>query len=148
MKVPACLGILLCLVLGFLILRPTTDGLVSRYQALAQKSLDDKDYPTAVVASLRLMSFGERYRNDALFKLAQAKNGLGQTNDAANLLEIVAPADKPVYAPAHIFVARTLLARAYQSPEVKETIASQLRNALILQPDSAEARELLARFQK
>ena len=95
-RVPACLGILICLVLGFSILRPNSSGLVARYQALAQKSLDDHDYATAAVASLRLMGFGEQYRNDALFKLAQAKIGLGQKAEAANLLEMVGDrASKP-----------------------------------------------------
>jgi len=88
-RVPACLGILIILILGFSILRPNPSRLASRYQALAQKSLDDQDYATAAVASLRLMGFGEQYRNDALFKLAQAKIGLGQKADAANLLEMV-----------------------------------------------------------
>ena len=88
-RVPACLGILICLILGFSILRPNSSGLLAHYQALAQKSLDSHDYATAAVASLRLMSFGEQYRNEALFKLAQAKIGLGQRADAANLLEMV-----------------------------------------------------------
>ena len=88
-RVPACLGILVCLALGFSILRPNSSGLVAHYQALAQKSLDDHDYATAAVASLRLMGFGEQYRNEALLQLAQAKIGLGQRAEAANLLEMV-----------------------------------------------------------
>ena len=145
---PTCLAILLCLVLGFSLLRSNPADLAPRYQALAQKSLDNKDYPTALVASLRLMGFGDQYRNDALFKLAQAKIGVGQTADASNILEMVAPIDKQVYAPAHLYVARALIASAGQSRRTEEMIVAQLRNVLALQPDSVEAKDLLARFQK
>ena len=148
-KVPACLAIILCLAMAFSILRPDSGGgLAVRYQSLAQKSLDDKNYATAIVASWRLLGFGGPYRNDALFKLAQATLGLGQVGEATNLMEMVAPQDKPVYAPAHLFVARTLMARGSQTTFVKNAIEAQLRNALTLEPDSREAKALVTRFHE
>ena len=146
-KVPACLAMLLCLAMAVSILRPNSEGLALHYQSLAQKSLDDKNYPTAIVASWRLLGFGDPYRNDALFKLAQANLGLGQVGEATNLMEMVAPQDKPVYAPAHLFVARTLMERGSQTTFIRNAIDAQLRNALTLEPDSQEAKALFTKFQ-
>ena len=145
-KLPAILAIVFCFALGLSFLRWNPSAMSLRYQAIAQKALDEKDYPAALVAANRLLGFGGATRNDALFKLALASMGLGRTSEASSTMEMVAPLDKPVFAPAHLFVARTLMARAYRPPLVQQAIESQLRNALALQPDSAEARELLARF--
>ena len=148
LKIPAVLAIAFCVVLGLSIWRPDSAALGMRYLEVARKALDQKDYPAAIVASSRLLSFGDPFRNEALFKLALAHQGLGQTADASNVLAMVAPSDKPVYAPAHLFVARTLIARGSRSREVEDLIVAQLRNVLALEPDSAEAKELLSRYQR
>lgn len=145
-KLPAILAIVFCLSLGFFFLRWSPSTISLRYQAIAQKALDEKDYPTAIVAANRLLSFGGASRNEALFLLALSNQGLGRTAEASSIMEMVAPLDKPIFAPAHLFVARTLMARAYRSPRMEQTIAAQLHNALALQPDSVEAKELLARL--
>lgn len=148
LKIPAVLAIVFCTVLGLSIRRPDSAALGAHYRDVAQRALDQKDYPAALVASSRLLSFGEPFRNEALFKLVLAHQGLGQTADASNVLAMVAPSDKPVYAPAHLFVARALIARGSRSSEVENTIVAQLRNVLALEPDSTEAKELLSRYQR
>lgn len=149
LPIPAILAILFCVTLGLSIRKTNEPALSMRYQGISRNAIEQKDYPTALVASLRLLSFGERFRNEALFNLALAHQGLGQTSDAANLLAMVAPDDKPVFAPAHLYVARSLIARTTApSRETEDRIVAQLRNALILDPDSTEARALLARFPK
>ena len=145
-KLPAILAIVFCLALGFSFLRWNPAAMSLRYQGIAQKALDEKDYPAAVVATNRLLGFGGASRNDALFKLALAYRGLGRNIEASSIMEMVAPLDRPVFAPAHLFVARSLLGRSYRSQQVEQAIAAQLRNALALQPDSAEAKELLSRL--
>lgn len=145
-KVPAILAILFCLVLGGALLswNPTAIGV--RYQAAAEKALADKDYAKAIVASLRLLDLGDSFQNQARFKLALAYLGLGRIGEASASMELVAPTDKPVYAPAHLFVAKTLISRPDQSQRVREAAVAQLRNVLLLEPDSVEAKELLSRF--
>ena len=145
-KLPAILAIAFCLALGVSFLRWNPATMSRRYQAIARKALDEKDYPAAVVAATRLLGFGGESRNEALFLLALANQGLGRNSEAASIMEMVAPLDRPVFAPAHLFVARTLLARSYRPPQLERAIEAQLRNALALQPDSAEARELLSRL--
>ena len=146
-KIPAILAIAFCLALGISFLRWTPASIALRYQAIAQKALDQKDYPTAIVAASRLLSLGGETRNDALFKLALANLGLGRNAETAGIMQIIAPVDRPVYAPAHLYVARTLMARAYRPPQVEQAIAAQLENALRLEPDSTEAKELRDRLQ-
>lgn len=148
LKIPAVLAIVFCAALGLSIWRPDKAALAARYRDVARKALEQKDYAAALVASLRLLSFGEPSRNEALLEIAMARHGLGQTSEANDILAAVAPSDKPVYAPAHLYVARALIARGGYSREAETLIVAQLRNALALEPDSAEAKELLSRYQK
>jgi hypothetical protein len=146
-KIPAILAIAFCLALGISFLRWNPATMALRYQAIAREALDRKDYPTAIVAASRLLSFGGESRNDALFKLALANLGLGRNAETSGIMQLIAPTDRPVYAPAHLFVARTLMARAYRPRQVEQAIAAQLENALTLEPDSREAKELRDRLQ-
>lgn len=147
LKIPAILAIAFCLALGISFLRWNPASIALRYRAIAQSALDRKDYPTAIVAASRLLSLGGESRNDALFKLALANLGLGRNAETSGILQIIAPVDRPVYAPAHLFIARTLMARAYRPLQVEQAIKAQLENALRLEPDSAEAKELRDRLQ-
>lgn len=146
-KLPAILAVLFCLVMGVSLLTWNPDTVRSRYRIIARVAIDKKDYPTALVAASRLLSFGGESRNEALLLLAQANLGAGHNAEAAGILQTVAPLDKPVYAPAHLFVARTLLARSNRSMQMDQAIGTQIRNAITLQPESAEANELLARWR-
>jgi|GEM_PF-3879088 len=145
-KIPAVLAAVFCLALGFSLLRWNPATMSLRYRAIAQRALDEKDYPAAIMAATRLLSFGGASQNDALFLLALADQGSGRAAEASSIMEMVAPLDKPVFAPAHLFVARSLMASAYRSPQAEQAIAAQLRNVLALQPDSVEAKEMLARL--
>lgn len=146
-KLPAILATVFCLVLGTTFLTWNPASVSSRYRVIAQKAVEEKDYPTALVAAGRLLSIGGESRNEALFLLVQANLGAGHNAEAAGILQMVAPLDQPVFAPAHLFVARSLMARPNRSMQMDRAIETQLRNTLILQPDSAEARELLSRLR-
>ena len=146
-KLPAILAIVFCLVLGGSFLAWNPERVSSRYRAIAQKAVDEKDFPTALVAAGRLLSFGGESRNEALFLLVQANLGAGHNAEAAGILQMIAPLNRPVFAPAHLFVARTLMARPNRSTQMDRAIETQLGNTLTLHPDSAEAKELLARLR-
>lgn len=146
-KVPAILAVLLAagFCLSLVMWNPARMQL--RYQTISQQALDRKDYTAALVAAERLLSFGDASKNEAIFKMAQANFALGRTATASGLFEIVAPLDKAVFAPAHLFVARILLSRPVQNPSVRQAVLIQLGNVLKLEPDSIEARGLLSRYQ-
>jgi len=142
--VPAGLAILLGIffLLSMLVWNP--EKLRVNYERVALSALDAKDYPTALVAGQRLLGFGSSGRNEAIFILAKAKLGMGRTGDAAGLLEMIAPFDKPVFAPAHLLVAQNLIGQADVDARTSQAIVAQLRNVLALEPDSIDAKELLA----
>ncbi|MBE2202881.1 MAG: hypothetical protein IAE94_00870, partial [Chthoniobacterales bacterium] len=95
-KLPAILAIAFCLVLGSLFLAWNPSKVSARYSDIAQKAIAARDYPAALVAAGRLLAFGGDSRNEALFLLVQANLGVGHHAEAAGILQILAPLNKPV----------------------------------------------------
>lgn len=147
MDFPAALAIVLAGAAALALASWNPVKIRDRYEAAARSALEHGDYPTAVIAAQRLLSFGGTARNEAILILAKSKMALGQTGDAYGLLEMIAPFDTPVYAPAHILAAEILLEEnaAGKSPDPR--ILSQLKNALALEPESAEALEMLGTYE-
>jgi tetratricopeptide (TPR) repeat protein len=147
MDLPAALAIILAGATALALSNWNPVKVRDRYEDAARSALAQGDYPTAVIAAQRLLGFGGTARNEAIFIPAKAKMVLGQAGDAYRLLEMIAPFDKPVYAPAHILVAEILLEEnaAAKSPDPR--ILSQLQNALALDPESGEALEMLGTYE-
>ena len=80
-----------------------------------------------------------------IWSLALARNGKGQAQEAPALLRLAAPLDKPGYAPAHLMAARSLLAGTNLTTTVFKEAEVHLKHALKLEPNSADANELLGR---
>jgi tetratricopeptide (TPR) repeat protein len=144
LSLPAVLAILLGIFFLFAMVLWNPEKIRTRYEETAVSALAEKDYPTALVAAQRLLGFGSEKRNEAIFLIAKSKLGLGRTGDAAGLLEMIAPYDKPVYAPAHLLVARNLIDRPDPDVRTDQATIAQLKNVLALEPDSVEAKALLA----
>ena len=118
-------------------------GMDSRYSTTAVRALAAKDFPTARVACLRLLSAGNTSREEHIFLLALATQGLGRTQEATKLLQLAAPLAKPGYAPAHLHVARLLLNGTNATPHTVRAGEIHLKHVLTLEPTSAEANEIL-----
>jgi len=116
----------------------------SRYTAVATRALAAKDYPMARVACQRLLSSGSESPGQTLFYMAIALGGLGREQEANALLSQAAPTEKPVYAPAHVYVARSLLALTNGTPKTVKLAEKHLEYAVRLEPKSTEAHELLS----
>ena len=150
MSIPALVavaaGVGFCLVLAIW----TSVATGARYSAVASRALAARDFQTARIASQRLLLSGAGTREQSLFQLALAKSGLGQAQEASALLNLAAPLDKPGYAPAHLLVARGLLAGTNQTGQAVKDAESHLNHALTLDPMLIEAKELLGwlYFQK
>ena len=115
----------------------------TRYSSVATTALAARDFQTARVACQRLLLSGAEPRGQNLFQLAQAKIGLGQVQEASALLNLAAPIEKPGYAPAHLLVARSLLARTNLTAQARQQAELHLKHSLKLEPNSVEAKELL-----
>jgi len=161
--VPVLLAGGVLLVLLALILSQHTTELNARYDRLVQYLLAARKFEEARVASLHGLNElkDERARAQKLFYLALALNGLGQKQEAAQLLNVAAPLDHPGCVEAQLLAAQTLLSdtnltvEAIRAKPLNATNATaetlhqaerHLLNALVLDPQSLEANELLGRF--
>lgn len=147
-RIPAVLAIALCLLAGACLLRWNPATIQLRYEGIAMRALEANDLATARVAGTRLLELGPGSRNFGLFALARTNFAIGHNEEAAGMIRQVAPLDRPVFAPAHLFVARSLMSRANPSPAIRAAILAHLHHALVLEPDSEEAKALLERFEQ
>ena len=141
-SIPALLTGVAWGVFGFMLASWTPVGTRAQYSSAATKALAARDFQTARIASQRLLLSGPSRAQD-LFQLARAKIGLGQTEEAFALLKLAAPLETPGYAPAHVLIARSLLAAANLTPPAIKQAETHLNHALKLEPNSVEAHELL-----
>lgn len=142
----ALLMLLACAGMAFMLYSWNAYSVRVRYTRAAGMALNAKDYPTARVACDRLLSLENVDRNATLFQLALAAQGLGQNQEAAALFAKLAPLNEPVYAPAHLYVAKALISGTNNSPQATQTILTQLQHVLKLTPNSPEANEILGRY--
>ena len=141
-SIPALLTGVAWGVFGFMLASWTPVGTRAQYSSAATKALAARDFQTARIASQRLLLSGPSRAQD-MFQLARAKIGLSQTEEAFALLKLAAPLETPGYAPAHVLIARSLLAATnLTTPAIKQAEA-HLNHALTLEPNSIEANELL-----
>ena len=131
---------------GFALAGWTSADTRTRYSLVATRALAARDFQTARVACERLLLLGSDSRGQNLFQLALAKIGLGQEQEASALLNSAAPIEKPGYAPAHLLVARGLLAGTNLTAQVLRQAELHLNHALMLEPNSVEANEMLGRL--
>jgi tetratricopeptide (TPR) repeat protein len=144
-SIPALLTLAAWGVFGLMLSSWTPGETRACYSSAATKALAARDYQTARIASQRLLLTEREARGPGLFQLALAKNGLGQAREAAALLKLAAPLEKPGYAPAHLMAARSLLAATNVTTPVFKEVEAHLKHALKLEPNSVEASELLGR---
>ena len=116
------------------------------YAEAARKALTAQDYETARIACRRLVETDAEAKPQPLFDLALALAGLGRDAEASALLGTLAPLDKNGFLPAHLFLARNLLARTNPTPQLILTAERHLKHVLSLDPKSADANAMLGRL--
>jgi tetratricopeptide (TPR) repeat protein len=145
-SVPAILLGFAWVSLGFVLAFTNPAGTRTYYSSVADRALANRNYQTARVAANRLLLSGPASREENLFRLAVAQFGLGQEREGSALLNLVAPLEKPGYAPAHLFAARQLLTQTNVTAQMLRQAEIQLNHALKLEPDSIEAHQMLGRL--
>jgi len=147
---PAILAsLLLIVVLGVvLFIHRQSDAIHQRYHRLALTSLSEKRFDVARVACMRgiVESGTVRERLEWTYYLAVALNGLGQVSDAQALANLASPLDHPGCVEAHLGVAQGMLSQTNLTTNILAMAERHLKNALILDAESTDANELLARF--
>jgi tetratricopeptide (TPR) repeat protein len=118
------------------------------YMALAVNALAAKNYDTARVACLRglALSGTEKIRSQWLYYLSQALGGTGRKKESADLLNAAAPLDRLGSPLAHLAIARNLLTATNPAVETIGLAERHLQIALLADPQSIEANEMLGRL--
>lgn len=141
--IPSILAILLGIGFVYIVLSWDPVSIRGRYASIMNHALASKDYPTVLVACQRMMSLDPSLRHQSLFCMVIAHQGLGHQDKAQSLLSTLAPPDRPVFAQAHMYAARTLLQQRDALPQQFGLIKAQLNQVLALEPESVEAHEIL-----
>jgi tetratricopeptide (TPR) repeat protein len=140
------LAVLLFLPLAALVFPALRPPLQVHYLSTADRSLYRKDFETARVAYSRLIEMGSLSAQKDLFGLALSLRGLNKDEHSFTLLNAMASPDAPGYAPAHIYLAQTILASPNPPPAAIEVAQRHLQRALTVDPNDADANEMLGRI--
>ena len=137
----ACLGMVLYV-------RRHSEAMHQRYRSLVAGAIGTHNYEMARVVSLRGIAESKNLpdRLEWTYFLAVALNGLGQTSDADALVNIAAPVDRPGCITAHLGLAQGLLSTTNLTTNIMALAERHLKNAMILEPQSLIAGELMGRF--
>jgi predicted Zn-dependent protease len=129
---------------------PGKNALAAVYRRAAQKSLNDQDLAAADVFFRRLSGL-ERPATEAQYGLALVAELRGDPTGARQLMEGIAPADRPGHAPAHLWLARQLQAAAESAKPSEQlqqlqAMETHLRHVLQTEPQNVEAHHTLGQW--
>lgn len=143
-SVPALGMIVVMLLLGVAGWAQRPDRIEARYRQDAETSLNSGDFRTSRVCYERLLQTSPTDKA-LLLGLGRSLLGLGQTTEAMELLERLAPADAAGYAPAHVLLAEQIL-HASTDPKALQLAETHLKRAIEADPRDPAAHDLLARL--
>ena len=146
MSLPALLVGLAWVAFGIVLAFTKPAATQAYYTSLVPRALAMRDFPTARVACNRLLLSWPGSRTQDLFNLGLAMFGLGQGRDGFALMNVAAPIEKPVFAPAHLFIAQQLLMQTNVTAAAIQQAERHLNHVLALEPNSVEAQLVLGRL--
>ena len=118
----------------------------ARSYNVARNAFQGMDFERARVAYQSLLQLGGKDRQDYAFRLMLAQMRLGMDRDAALMALTLAPPTRVGYAPAHLFMGRSLLSATNINGSLVETAASHLERVLVSDPSNQEAHDLLSQI--
>jgi len=128
----------------FLIITALTrpSQLALKYTKVGRAATNAGDSTAATLYLERAFELGVRNPN-VLFDLAKAAERSGDESRMVAVLKRLAPDDRPVHAPAHLWRAIQYLARSPVTGEDQKAAENQLRFALQMEPSNVNAHALL-----
>jgi tetratricopeptide (TPR) repeat protein len=118
----------------------------SRSYNVARSAFAGMDFERARIAYQSLLQLGGKERQEYAFRLMLSQTRLGMDRDAAILALTLAPPNRVGYAPAHLFMARSMLSATNVTSALAENAASHLERVLVSEPSNQEAHDLLAQI--
>jgi len=118
----------------------------SDYRDMANAAMASGNFETARLAFDRLSRISQEKRGEYLFNMALCIGRLGREEEATALLSYLAPLEAPGFAPAHMFMARSLLRETNATPETVRTVELHLRHGIEAGADPVEPHFLLGQI--
>jgi tetratricopeptide (TPR) repeat protein len=118
----------------------------SDYRDMASAAMSARDFETARLAFDRLSRISQEKRGEYLFNMALCIGNLGREEEATALLSYLAPQDRAGYAPAHLFLAKSLLRETNATPATVRTVELHLRHIIESGADPVEPQFLLGQI--
>ena len=143
---PALIASLLFASFLGIILRVNPTETRKYYQQSGDLAFSQKNYEMARIAYQRLISMENGVNLETVLQLALTLEGMGRKDEALALMGTLAPLNQARYAPAHLIIAKSLIKDGNLSPENTKIFEQHLMHALVLDPKSTTANELLGRF--
>jgi tetratricopeptide (TPR) repeat protein len=128
----------------FLVLKESRGEQINQYRAVAATAFQAGDYPLARIACERLVLLDDG-QPEFRYLLAVTEMAQGNLARGAPLMDGLAPMDRAGYAPAHMWLARALLAGA-ANPESLRAAEVHLRRGLEEWPNDLEIQGLMGRL--
>ena len=119
---------------------PATLG--KRYLEAGRSALGSESWPAASLYLSRAVDLGVR-DNETLFSIARAAQKSSDISRMESILESLAPADRPGYAPAHLWKANQILAGKVVGKVEAAEAEQQLEYVLQLDPSNPAAHGIL-----
>ena len=119
--------------------------IIGKYQRAAKAAMDDRDFSAAMLYLERSIE-QQPGNNEALFDLARAAE---QTHDYPRMtsaMRKLAPEDRPVHGPSHLWQAARLLSQTPVTPEHLRLAETHLLYALDLRESTPLAHDLLGQM--
>ena len=139
---PALGAMVFVLLFAMLVMGQNDARTLDHYKQEAAATSAAQDFKTARVCYERLLQ-SDGNNPVLLFGLATSLEGLGQGQEAMQIIRRLAPPDASGYAPAHLLLAERLLSNS-PTPEAIALAEKHLHRALEADPTNAEAQTVLS----
>ncbi len=146
LALPALLAGLGAAVFAFHQLTWKVDRAEARCLEVGRQASNAGDHRRARLAYQSLFQITHQAEPEYLYTLAQNYAQLGRRTETVAILGTLAPLDKPGYAPAHIFLAQSLLLAPDASPQAVRLAETHLLRMLVLEPKNVDAHQLLGQL--
>lgn len=118
----------------------------ARCREVAERAFRTQDWETARIGYMSLLQLSAKQRDETAFRLSLCLLGLGRQREAAVLTMLLAPPQRLGYPPAHLFLAKSLLASTNLTESAVATAISRLERVAQGDRANAEAADLLSQL--
>ena len=119
------------------------------YQKAVQAAIEAEDFDAVALYNRRIAQLGNRPVDGMAYRSAIKLQEKGRLDEAKSQMQSIAPAERPGYAPAHMWIVDHLLTGDIRDDdqtdkEANELVKTHLEHVMTLEPDYPRASRMLA----